>query len=199
MADNKLSEAIIKCMNSINFTDTRQQHKVVYPLVPSLLAISLAYIAGKNTAVDIADYWTFNLDRLRSIIPGLPATPISHDTVLRLLKSIRFDEFDGFILNLTQNIIQAQGLNTGKKIMSLDGQTPRAIEYTPKEGMKHPEDGRCYNRLYYVSLYDSMNTSAAVTLIAVIEDGFYCFFDSGIFIRFMHCRILVIKRAFRKF
>lgn len=39
--------------------------------------------------------------------------------------------------------------------MSLDGQTPRAIAYTPREGIKHPEDGRCYNQLYYVSLYDS--------------------------------------------
>lgn len=142
-------------MDSIKFTDNRQPHKVVYPLVPTLLVISLAFIAGKNTAVDIADYWKFNLDRLRSIIPELPETPISHDTVLRLLKSIKFDEFDGFILYLTQNIIEAQGLSSEKKIMSLDGQTPRAIEYTPKDGMKHPEDGRCYNRLYYVSLYDS--------------------------------------------
>ena len=87
MADNKLSEAIIKCMNAIKFTDNRQQHKVVYPFVPILLAISLAFIIGKNTAVDIADYWKFNHGRLRTIIPELPETPISHDTVLRLLKA----------------------------------------------------------------------------------------------------------------
>ena len=146
-------------MDSIKFTDNRQPHKVVYPLVPSLLAISLAYIAGKNTAVDIADYWKFNLDRLCSIIPELPETPMSHDTVLRLVKNIKFDEFNGFILYLTHNLIEAQGISTGEKIMSLDGQTPRAIEYTPKEGMQHPEDGRCYNRLYYVSLYDSTDKS----------------------------------------
>ena len=44
-----------------------------------------------------------------------------------------------------------------------------------------------------VEIWDSIGM---MSLIAVIEDGFYLFPNFSIFIRFMHCRILVIKRAF---
>ena len=53
----------------------------------------------------------------------------------------------------------------------MDGQTPRAMVYAPVEGAKCPDDRRQYNRLYYVTLYDSTNKMAiAQDEVAVKEN-----------------------------
>ena len=150
MTVKNISASIIKVMDSGQFADKRQAHKVVYPLIPTLLVICLACIAGKNNAVAAADYWKYNLERLRSLVPGLPAESISHDTVLRLMKIMRFDEFNSFILQLTQSIIQATQ-ERKKSIVALDGQTPSAIKYTQHPTQRHPQDKRTYDHLYFVT------------------------------------------------
>ena len=46
-----------------------------------------------------------------------------------------------------------------KRVLSLDGQTPKAIEYTKREPSlgKSPDDRRLYDRLYFVTLQDTTN------------------------------------------
>ena len=84
---------------------------------------------------------------------------ISHDTVNRLLSLIMVDDLKGMMTHFCQLVLKhsVSGETDIKRILSLDGQTPRAAEYEPKDGSLglSNDDRRLLNRIYYVSFYDS--------------------------------------------
>ena len=79
---------------------------------------------------------------------------MSHDTVLRLLKMVKISELHGFLTEFANKLASNQ---EETRCLSLDGQTPRAMIYEAEKGEKSPKDRRQYNKLYYVTLYDSTN------------------------------------------
>ena len=98
---------------------------------------------------------------------------MSHDTVLRMLKAVKFSELQSFLSEFCLCLETYQQIkeSSEKRILSMDGQTPRAMVYAPVEGAKCPDDRRQYNRLYYVTLYDSTNKMAiAQDEVAVKEN-----------------------------
>ena len=155
-----IKDAIKAMCDKIKVKDFRQQGKVRYRLVPTLIGLLLAWMAGANSSIKAAAYWEDNLKILQELIPGFPKHNISHDTINRLLSLIRVDDLNGMLREFCQMIYQARGLDEAKetfRILSLDGQTPRALEYEHQKGfLGHKnDDKRLHNKLYYVTLYDS--------------------------------------------
>ena len=122
----------------------------------------------------MADYLCSKRKILAEVIEGLPANlTMSHDTVLRMLKAVKFSELQSFLSEFCLCLETYQQIkeSSEKRILSMDGQTPRAMVYAPVEGAKCPDDRRQYNRLYYVTLYDSTNKMAiAQDEVAVKEN-----------------------------
>ena len=88
-----VKQAIEQMMDSVNVTDLRVGGRVTYPLLPTLFSIIIAWCAGCNSALAAADFIHLQKDQLAKFIPGFgPCGNISHDTILRLLKLIRFSE-----------------------------------------------------------------------------------------------------------
>ena len=154
---------IQEMMNKIVITDERQQAKVVYPLLPTVIAIIICWCSGCKNCVEVADYWSMHLNNLARIIPGFPQQAISHDTINRLLRIIKFEELNKFLSDFCQKLIEADKLHSesgqSRRILSLDGQTPKAMEYEPKKDSNGQvnADRRTYNRTYYVTLQDTTN------------------------------------------
>ncbi len=157
MTDSVLKDTVNALRDKLVVEDLRQPGKVKFPLVPALFAIITAWCSGCNNAVAVADYLCSKRKILAEVIEGLPANlTMSHDTVLRMLKAVKFSELQSFLSEFC---------------LSMDGQTPRAMVYAPVEGAKCPDDRRQYNRLYYVTLYDSTNKMAiAQDEVAVKEN-----------------------------
>jgi predicted transposase YbfD/YdcC len=160
-----LIDAVERMSELIKVDDPRQSAKVKYPLVPTLFAIILAWIAGATSAVKVELFWSEHFEKLKRHIPGFPDEMISHDTVNRLLSLIMVDDLKGLMAHFSQLVLKnsVNGETDIKRILSLDGQTPKAAEYEPKEGSLglSNDDRRLLNRLYYVSIYDS---TAGLTL-----------------------------------
>lgn len=154
-----LLDAIKKMSDILDVSDPRQQSKIKYPIVPTLFGIMMAWMGGANSAVKVAEYWGIQLENLSKIIPNFPKYVISHDTVNRLLSIIMVDDLKGILQEFSQLVIDNNGYEgLGiKRILSLDGQTPKALEYEPKKGyLGHSnDDKRLHNKLYYVTLFDS--------------------------------------------
>lgn len=154
-----LMDAIERMSELIKVDDPRQQAKVKYPLIPTLFAILLAWIAGATSAVKVESFWYEHFEKLKRHIPGFPDEMISHDTVNQLLSLIMVDDLKGIMAHFCQLVLKhsESGETDIKRILSLDGQTPRAAEYEPKEGSLSlsNDDRRLLNRIYYVSFYDS--------------------------------------------
>ena len=86
---------------------------------------------------------------------------------------VKFSELQSFLSEFCLRLETYQQVreSSEKRILSLDGQTPCAMVYDPVEGAKSPDDRRQYNKLYYVTLYDSTNKMAiAQDEVAVKEN-----------------------------
>lgn len=155
------NDAVKMVMEQVEFEDKRQQHKVKYPIAPTLIAILLAWMAGANSAVAAAMFWKMNASKLRMLIPNFPDSNISHDTINRILSCIVVDNLLAFLRDFCNKILEGyvDYEEDSKRILSLDGQTPRAIEYEPKEGSLgiSRDDQRIHSKIYFVTLYDSGN------------------------------------------
>ena len=156
-----LSDAIAEMSELIEVKDLRDPSKIRYPLVPTLFAIMLAWMCGYNSAVKVEMFWYIKFGILKKLIPNFPDHKISHDTVNRILSLIIVDDLKGILSHFSQLVIEnrgAEGLEI-KRILALDGQTPKAAEYAPGKGfMEHSnDDKRLHQRLYYVTLFDSTN------------------------------------------
>ena len=92
-----LMDAIERMSELIKVDDPRQHAKVKYPLVPTLFAILLAWIAGATSAVKVESFWYEHFEKLKRHIPGFPDEMISHDTVNRLLSLIMVDDLKGMM------------------------------------------------------------------------------------------------------
>ena len=152
--------AVNSFMEQITVEDQRQQTKVKFPLLPSLFAIIIAWCSNCRNAVEVADYLESKQDYLADVIEGLPRdVSMSHDTVLRLLKMVKFSELQYFLEEFCNRVeyYSKVAKPEEKRVLSLDGQTPRAMEYEVEKGSKCPQDRRQYNKQYYVTLYDSTN------------------------------------------
>jgi len=174
MTDSVLKDTVNALRDKLVVEDLRQPGKVKFPLVPALFAIITAWCSGCNNAVAVADYLCSKRKILAEVIEGLPANlTMSHDTVLRMLKAVKFSELQSFLSEFCLCLETYQQIkeSSEKRILSMDGQTPRAMVYAPVEGAKCPDDRRQYNRLYYVTLYDSTNKMAiAQDEVAVKEN-----------------------------
>lgn len=148
-------QAIQQMMDSVIISDPRVEGRVIYPLLPALFSIIMAWCAGCNSATTAADFIRTEKDKLAKIIPDFgPCGNISHDTVLRLIKMVKFSELQQFLMDFTTRLVQSTD-TSGPRVLALDGQTPRSIIYEPKAGQKSPQDRRTYDHQYYVTLYDS--------------------------------------------
>ena len=50
------NDAVKMVMEQVEFEDKRQQHKVKYPIAPTLIAILLAWMAGGNYTKFISQF-----------------------------------------------------------------------------------------------------------------------------------------------
>ena len=157
----EVKTVVAEMMSQVVVTDTRQLAKVVYPLQPTVLAIIICWCGGCNNCVEIADFLEANQDFLLENVPKLPRQTVSHDTINRLVRTIRFSELNAFLVTFCTRLIERRR-NTSvqePRILALDGQTPRAIEYEPKvapQGNLYM-DQRVYNKLQYVTLQNTTN------------------------------------------
>ena len=95
-------------IDQIVLTDPRMHGKVRYPLLPTIFAIIIAWCGGCNNCKNVELFWHFNLEKLRTCIPGLPEFYISHDTVNRLLRTIVFDELHSFLREFVQRAVETE-------------------------------------------------------------------------------------------
>ena len=155
MSTTSVKETASSLMKQIKVTDYRQQSKVKFPLLPALFAIVIAWCCNCKNAVEVSDFLSAKKKYLAQIIEGLSEEEsMSHDTVLRLLKMVKISELHGFLTEFANKLASNQ---EETRCLSLDGQTPRAMIYEAEKGEKSPKDRRQYNKLYYVTLYDSTN------------------------------------------
>ena len=155
MSTTSVKETVSSLMKQIKVTDYRQQSKVKFPLLPALFAIVIAWCCNCKNAVEVSDFLSAKKKYLAQIIEGLSEEEsMSHDTVLRLLKMVKISELHDFLTEFANRLANNQ---KETRCFSLDGQTPRAMIYEAEKGEKSPKDRRQYNKLYYVTLYDSTN------------------------------------------
>ena len=155
MSTTSVKETVSSLMKQIKVTDYRQQSKVKFPLLPALFAIVIAWCCNCKNAVEVSDFLSAKKKYLAQIIEGLSEEEsMSHDTVLRLLKMVKISELHDFLTEFANRLANNQ---KETRCLSLDGQTPRAMIYEAEKGEKSPKDRRQYNKLYYVTLYDSTN------------------------------------------
>ena len=155
-----IKKAIIKMAENINIEDNRQQGKVKYPLIPTIITIFLAWCAGCNNCREIAEFWEYKKKELKKLVPDFPKDNISHDTVNRIMRVINFNDFHRFLTDFAKEMLESSAeFNKQLRVLSLDGQTPRAIEYEPKKGALGvpSNDRRLYDKLYYITLQDTTN------------------------------------------
>ena len=154
-----LLDAVNKMMDLMEIEDKRDPKKICYPLGSTLFAIMLAWMCGYNSAVKISFFWSLKFDILKKHIPNFPNSLISHDTVNRLLSLIVVDDLKAIMSHFSELVIANAGYDELgiKRILSLDGQTPKAAEYEPGKGyLEHSNaDRRLHQKLYYVTLFDS--------------------------------------------
>ena len=108
----------------------------------------------------VESYWKYNRAKLKELINGFPDTNISHDTVNRIMRNVVFSKLHPFLAEFSRKMIETNPqMPNVKRVISLDGQTPKAIEYTKREPslVKSPDDRRLYDRLYFVTLQDTTN------------------------------------------
>ena len=155
MSTTSVKETVSSLMKQIKVTDYRQQSKVKFPLLPALFAIVIAWCCNCKNAVEVSDFLSAKKKYLAQIIEGLSEEEsMSHDTVLRLLKMVTISELHHLLTEFANKLASNQ---KETRCLSLDGQTPRAMIYEAEKGEKSPKDRRQYNKLYYVTLYDSTN------------------------------------------
>lgn len=141
-------------MSRVKVEEPRQPGKVKFPLLPTLFGIVIAWICGYNSAVHVAEFLNAKKRYLNSLMPSYPVVDISNDTVLRLLKIIKFENLEEFLFELCERLACFEE----RRHLALDGQTDRAMVYdTVEENQKNSKDRRLYNRVYYVTLFDSTN------------------------------------------
>ena len=154
-----LLDAVKKMMDLVEIQDSRDPKKVRYPLGPTLFAIILAWMCGYNSALQVEYFWRYKFKILKRSIPNFPDSLISHDTVNRLLSLIVVDDLKSIMGHFAELVINNKGYNELgiKRIISLDGQTPKAAEYEPGKGYLEfsNDDRRLHQKLYYVTLFDS--------------------------------------------
>lgn len=152
----KLNQAIGQLMDKVSVSDSRVEGRCTYPLLPALFSIIFAWCAGAGCATKAADFIRFNQETLKRIIPGFgPCGSMSHDTILRLLKMVKFSELNLFLREFAE--LLCSHAPNGYRVIAVDGQTPRSIVYEPEEGQKSPQDRRTYEHQYYVTMYDATN------------------------------------------
>lgn len=154
-----LFDAVRKMSDFMEIEDSRDPKKVCYPVGPTLFAIMLAWMCGYNSSVKVAFFWELKYEILKKHIPNFPDSMISHDTVNRLLSLIKVDDLKAIMAHFSElviNNVKYDDLGI-KRILSLDGQTPKAAEYEPGKGfMEYSNaDRRLHQKLYYVTLFDS--------------------------------------------
>lgn len=66
--------------------DPREQSKVEYDLRIVVFVILLAAIEGKNSCMQISEFWKQNRKELSEAFKDFPASDISHDTVRRIIE-----------------------------------------------------------------------------------------------------------------
>ena len=138
-------------MSRVKVEEPRQPGKVKFPLLPTLFGIVIAWICGYNSAVHVAEFLNAKKRYLNSLMPSYPVVDISNDTVLRLLKIIKFENLEEFLFELCERLACFEE----RRHLALDGQTDRAMVYdTVEENQKNSKDRRLYNRVYYVTLFD---------------------------------------------
>lgn len=156
-----LFDAVRRMSELMEIEDCRDPKKVCYPIGPTLFAIMLAWMCGYNSSVKVSLFWELKYEILKKHIPNFPESMISHDTVNRLMSLIKVDNLKAIMAHFSElviNNIKQDELGI-KRILSLDGQTPKAAEYEPVKGyLEHSNaDRRLHQKLYYVTLYDSSN------------------------------------------
>lgn len=110
-------------------TDFRVPYLVRYPppLWAVLMVIYMAAASGVVTAVQIADYWAANRQRLEKIFGSeFPRRNISHDTARRILMQLDSSEDGKYLRRLFRVIL---GLCIGlwrNRLVALDGQACRS-------------------------------------------------------------------------
>ena len=127
-------EAIANAQEIIKeqFTDSRSFEYVKYPLDVVAIVCILAFMAGRRSAFEIADYWEQYNPYLQVFISGMPAPDalISQDTVRTVLTIISPDLLEEFFIkyfaNNTNFFKSLKEISNLKSTLAVDGQEVRA-------------------------------------------------------------------------
>jgi len=105
-----------------NFTDLRQQHKIMHLLVEILYISILATIAGAEDIVDIARYARSKKNWLSTFLI-LPGGIPSHDTFNRVLCMIDPNEFENNFIGWVSGYKDSLIIDNEKDVIPIDGKT----------------------------------------------------------------------------
>lgn len=111
--------------------DSREVTKVKYPLAQSLMTLLLAFLCGCTTCLQVEAFWRSNLNKLRELMPELPDSVVSHDTIRRFIMLLGRDEQQTFFHKITSPLIHAFRVRR----VAIDGQAVRASTI---DGHRHP-------------------------------------------------------------
>lgn len=116
--------------------DVRKPERVKYPLWIVLMVIWMAAASGITTAVQIADYWRCERDRLSKIFgASFPKSDISHDTIRRV-QILLAERDDGKILKeLFARVLKVFFGNWQPHLIGIDGQAARSSK--TEKGLPH--------------------------------------------------------------
>lgn len=125
---------IVKIASEVK--DVRNAERVKYPLWIVLMVIWMAAASGITTAVQIADYWRCERDRLSKIFgASFPKSNISHDTIRRV--QILLAERDGgkTLKELFARVLKVFLGDRHPRLIGIDGQAARSSKTA--KGLPH--------------------------------------------------------------
>lgn len=115
-----------------NFTDLRQQHKVLHLLIEILYISILATIAGAEDIAEIARYARSKRSWLSTFLV-LPGGVPSHDTFNRVLCMIDPAEFENGFIRWVSDYRDKLPMDDQRDIIPIDGKTIRGSKDSYKE------------------------------------------------------------------
>ncbi len=149
--------AFTNLMDEMHESDSRVQDRCTYPLYPALFAIIFAWTSGANCSTEASDYIKYRKKILADLIPGFRTCgSMSHDTILRLLKTVKFCQLHDFLIAMCQDIADHIPAN-GIRVTAGDSKTQSEVIHDVKEGQKSPEEYRACQYQYCVTLFDKTN------------------------------------------
>ncbi len=127
---------------------------VQYPLLPTFIAILLAWSAGCKNCHAVEKFWNSSKQELRQLLPTLPDSDISYETVSKFMRIVTFTELSEFVQYFCEQI-EDDVSEFAEQLRALCNKKTRTT--TGKNTQNTLEDRSFYNKLYSATLGDTPN------------------------------------------